>query len=85
MNFECPAWLQTWLGVGPGSADESVVGRIEMLRPLSSTLTLVLALFAIAAVVYCYARASEAGRAYRVGMALLRLVVIAVLTPCWES
>lgn len=79
MNFECPAWLQSWLGVGPGSTDESVVGRIEMLRPLSATLTLLLALVAIAAVAYCYARASEAGRAYRLGMALLRLVVIAVL------
>ncbi|MGC3968070.1 MAG: vWA domain-containing protein [Pirellulales bacterium] len=79
MSFECPAWLQHWLGVGPGSTDESVLARIELLRPMSSTATLAIFVIAAVAVFYCYARASEAGRAYRMTLAVLRLLVVAVI------
>ncbi|MBN8626746.1 MAG: hypothetical protein J0M17_14785 [Planctomycetes bacterium] len=79
MNFECPAWLQRWLGVGPGSSDESVLARVELLRPISSTATLALLIIAAIAVFYCYSRSTEASRAYRILLATLRMLAISVV------
>lgn len=79
MNFEAPAWLQEWIGVHAGGGDETVLGRVEMLRPLSATFSLILALLAAATVFYCYSRATDASRRYRLTTAFLRLAVVGLL------
>jgi uncharacterized membrane protein len=79
MNFECPAWLQRWVGVGPVSGDESVVGRVELLRPLGSTFTLLIVAAGLAAVWYCYRRADGAGPKLRFTLAVLRALTFLLL------
>ena len=79
MSFECPLWLQRLVGITPGSGDESVLARLEMLRPLGSTYTLCLAIVALAAVFYCYYQAKETPRIYRIALATLRLMLVVML------
>jgi hypothetical protein len=79
MSFECPAWLQRWVGIGPVSGDESVVGRVELLRPLGSTFTLLIVAAGIAAVWYCYRRADNVGPKLRITLAVLRALTFLLL------
>lgn len=79
MNFECPLWLQRLVGISPSGGDESVLARLELLRPLGSTFTLAIAIGALAVVFYCYFQAKEASRPYRIALAALRLMIVFVL------
>ena len=79
MNFECPIWLQRLAGVAPGGDDESVVGRIELLRPMGATVTLAVVVFACAAAWYCYRSADGSSVGGRWTTAALRLAVVGLL------
>ncbi|MCE9603988.1 MAG: VWA domain-containing protein [Planctomycetia bacterium] len=79
MNFECPLWLQQLVGISSGAGNESVLARLELLRPLGSTFTLLIAAGAAAVVFYCYFQAKEASRPYRILLAALRLSIVAIL------
>lgn len=79
MNFECPLWLQRLVGISPGAGSESVLARLELLRPLGSTFTLAIAIGALAVVFYCYFQSQETSRSSRIVMALLRLAIVAML------
>ena len=68
-----------WLAISPGSGDESVLARLELLRPLGSTYTLCIAIIALAAVFYCYHQATESRRIYRIASATLRLLLVVLL------
>ena len=80
MNFECPAWLQRWLGVAPAAGEESVVGRIELLRPLGATVMLLAAAVVIAVVIRSYWGSGTATFRKRWLPATLRLLAVGVLT-----
>lgn len=82
MSFECPAWLQQWLGIAPSAGEESIVARIELLRPVSATLLLLAAAFVIAVAVRGYwtsGNPSLRGRRLPLLLRLLTFVVLALM------
>lgn len=79
MSFQCPAWLQHWLGIAPSAGEESVVGRIELLRPLGATVTLLAAAFVLAVAVHGYWTTGNASLRGRRLPLLLRLLAFGVL------
>lgn len=79
MNFECPLWLLKLAGISPSQGDESVLARLELVRPLSSTFTLFVAIGSAAVVFYCYFPAKETSRPYRFILAALRLLIVAMV------
>jgi hypothetical protein len=74
MNFKVPDWLLKWVGVAPAAGEESVLGRIEMLRPLGATVTLLVVALAALVTFHAYYGGEIASRRSRYALAALRLL-----------
>jgi len=80
MNFHCPDWLLRWVGVAPAAGEESVLGRLEMLRPLGATVTLLVIALAALVTFRAYYGGELASRRARISLAVLRLLALLLLT-----
>jgi hypothetical protein len=79
MSGSLPNWFERWLGI-PSGPGEGIVWNLEYAWPLPPWLSLLAAAAIVALVVYVYLRESrQAGRVYRLMLAGVRLVVLAIV------
>ncbi len=76
MSFELPVWLARWFGIDFAGGEESVVGRLELLRPLGSTVMLLAALVGLAIVAQAYFGGESGSRRKRFLLGTLRLLTL---------
>ncbi len=80
MNGILPNWLERWLGVEAASPGEGTVWSLENTWSWAPWITLLLAMFAVAWVVYFYAREGPAaGRWMKAALISMRLALIALV------
>ncbi len=80
MSGTLPDWLERWLGVNAASPGEGTVWTLENTWSWAPWITLLLAMFAVAWVVFIYARESTStGRAMRALLVALRLALLAIV------
>ena len=80
MNGILPNWLERWLGVEAASPGEGTVWSLDNTWAWAPWITLLLAMFAVAWVVYFYAREGPAaGRWMKAALISMRLALIALV------
>lgn len=80
MTFTVPRWLEPALGIAPSASGEETVAELTCTWPVPDWLTLLLVAAALALVVGSYLReGGGARRAGRLGLAALRLVLVALV------
>jgi hypothetical protein len=80
MSGTIPKWLERFLGIDTAGSGEGTVWSLKYTWSLAPWLGLVLALAAVAFVTYCYVQeAGSATRRYRLSLAGMRLLLIAMI------
>lgn len=80
MNGLLPQWLQQWLGIEAAGPGQGTNWSLENTWSWAPWVTLLLVMFAVAWVVYFYAREStSAGRASKAALVVIRLALMAIV------